>query len=87
MTRKLEWVETKLDGKQPIYWWDKEEFQNRSIKIFGGGFGKMSLQSEIKVPDEIILCDFCNEQVTDFPVPVFQNSHALCPTCYKELIK
>jgi len=59
--------------------WDKEKFKNRSLKIMGG-----SEIVSIPVPDDVILCDFCNGQITKFPIPVYLGN-ALCPKCFREL--
>jgi len=64
---------------EDLEFWDKEKFKNRSIKIMGGP----EIVS-IPVPDEAILCDFCNTQITEFPIPVYLGN-ALCPKCFKEL--
>jgi len=59
--------------------WDKERFKNRSLKILGG-----PEVASIPVPDDVILCDFCNAQITEFPVPVYLGN-ALCAKCFGEL--
>jgi len=64
-----------------LEFWDKERFKNRSIKITGG-----PEVVSIPVPDEAILCDFCNTQITKFPVPIYLGN-ALCPKCFEELKK
>ena len=68
-----------LEKIEDLEFWDKERFKNRSIKIMGG-----PEVVSIPVPDEAILCDFCNTQITEFPVPVYLGN-ALCPKCFKEL--
>ena len=73
-------VNTKLDGIQPVELWSKDEFTGRSIQIYS----EKDAQT-IPVSDDTILCDFCNEQITEFPVPIIFNN-ALCPKCYKEVI-
>ena len=72
-------------GKRPfeeiedLEFWGKERFKNRSIKIrFGNEI------DAIPIPDDVIVCDFCNTQIIDFPVPVYLG-HALCQKCFKEL--
>jgi hypothetical protein len=62
-----------------LEFWDKERFKNRSLKIMGG-----PEVISIPVPDDVILCDFCNTQITGFPVPVYLGN-ALCSKCFKEL--
>lgn len=59
--------------------WDKERFKNRSLKIMGG-----PKIVSIPVPDDVILCDFCNTQITEFPVAVYLGN-ALCSKCFREL--
>jgi len=62
-----------------LEFWDKERFKNRSLKIMGGPEAV-----SIPVPDDAILCDFCNTKITEFPVPVYLGN-ALCQKCFKEL--
>jgi len=57
----------------------KERLENRSVKIMGG----LEVIS-IPVPNDVILCDFCNTQITEFSVPIYLGN-ALCPKCFKEL--
>lgn len=38
--------------------------------------------NRIPIPDELILCDFCNAEIDNDPVPVLNNSYALCEGCY-----
>ncbi len=64
---------------EDLEFWDKEKFKNRSLKIMGGP----EIVS-IPVPDDVILCDFCNGQISEFPVAVYLGN-ALCPKCFKEL--
>ena len=70
-----------FEGIEDLEFWDKEKFRDRSLKIMGGP----EIVS-IPVPDDVILCDFCNTQITEFPVPVYLGN-ALCPKCFKELKK
>ena len=72
-------ITTKLDGDQIVEWWSKDEFCDRNIYIFGD-----NEVQQISIPDETIICDFCNATIEDFPVPVFMN-HALCKKCYEEI--
>jgi len=64
---------------EDLEFWGKEKFKGRSLKIFGGPEAVF-----IPVPDDVILCDFCNAQITEFPVPVYLGN-ALCQKCFKEL--
>jgi len=57
----------------------KEKFKNRSIKIMGG-----PEVVSIPVADEVVLCDFCNDQISEFPVPIYLGN-ALCQKCFREL--
>jgi len=66
---------------EDLEFWDKEKFKNRSLKIMGG-----PQIVSIPVPDDVILCDFCNDQISEFSVPVYLGN-ALCPKCFKELKK
>jgi len=69
-------MQEKIEG---LEFWDKERFKNRSIKILGGPEAV-----SISIPDDVVLCDFCNTQITEFPVPVYLGN-ALCSKCFKEL--
>lgn len=51
---------------QDLEFWDKERFKSRSLKVAGG-----AEVVSIPVPDDVILCDFCNAQITEFPVPMY----------------
>ena len=83
---RTESVRTKLDGVQPIRWMDEVDFKGRVTKIYSGkNFNSLVLEEVIPVPDNIVLCDFCNERIQQYPVPVFHD-HALCPQCYKDMI-
>ena len=68
----------KIEG---LEFWDKEKFKNRSIKIMGGPEIVF-----IPVPDDVVFCDFCNTQITEFPIPIYLGN-ALCPKCFRELKK
>jgi hypothetical protein len=73
-------VNTKFDGVQTVEFWTKEEFHDRDIKIYSRDEVQV-----IKVPDETIICDFCNSTIEDFPVPIIFNN-ALCKKCYEEVL-
>ncbi len=77
-------IMTKEDGKQPIEYWSKDEFQGRINRIYSGDIGFMKLTSEIPIPDDSIVCDFCNKEIETFPVPIFHN-YALCPECFDDI--
>lgn len=77
---RKETIETKLDGPVPFEFWDKEDFVGRVTNlIYPGGMESMP------IPDDAIVCDFCNASIEEFPVPVFNGTHALCPSCYKNV--
>jgi len=73
-----------------IEWWDREDFKGRKQRLYtmtiddflAGRMGK--LESVQEVPDDMIICDFCNEDIRDFPVPVWHH-HALCLECRKKI--
>ncbi len=64
-----------------LEFWPEEKFRGRSIKVFGGGEVSVT-----PVPDNEILCDYCNELIIEFPVPVYLK-YALCPKCWKGVKK
>ena len=64
---------------EDLEFWDEEKFKNRSLKIMGGP----EIVS-IPVPDDVVLCDFCNDQITEFPVAVYLGN-ALCSKCFRKL--
>ena len=68
-----------FEGIEDLEFWDKERFKNCSLKIMGG-----PKIVSIPVPHDVILCDFCNAQITEFPVAVYLGN-ALCPKCFREL--
>jgi len=79
---------TTEDGKTEIQWWEAEHFYGRSTKIYGGKtFDSMKLETVIPIPDTVILCDFCNTRITEFPVPVMNGSYALCKPCFNDVQK
>ena len=80
MSKRFGFAMTTLDGKQPVEFWDKEEFRGRVTKFYTGDIGKMTLEHSIPIPDDSIVCDFCNSDIETFPVLIFYGS-ALCPDC------
>ena len=60
--------------------WTEEMFKGRSI-----GFGTFEgeILDSISIPDDLVLCDNCNEQITEFPVKVVMG-RAYCNQCYDE---
>ncbi len=64
-----------LDGSTKVEWWDKEKFRNRSTELISA-----SSYTKIPIPDDVVLCDLCNKQIEEFPVPVV-GTYALCKGC------
>lgn len=74
-----EWVWDRIE------WWDREDFRGRVTKLYSGErLGKLQLDAEIPIPDDAIICDFCSEDIEDFPCPVF-HGHALCVKCRQKI--
>jgi len=69
------------DGKVKVEWWPKEKFRNRVTEVISSG-----QHDRIPIPDDVVLCDFCNEQIKEFPVPVM-GTYALCKVCLKSIDK
>lgn len=58
--------------------WDKDDFRGRETVILSnGGIDR------IPIPDDVIICDYCNAEIDEFPVPVI-NGNALCQKCYQK---
>lgn len=72
-------MEKNSEEIEDLEFWGRERFKNRSLKILGG-----PKPVSIPVPDDAVLCDFCNAKITEFPVPVYLGN-ALCPKCFKEV--
>lgn len=68
-----------LDGDTVVEWWEKRDFVSRVTSITSGGHTTV-----IPIPDDSILCDFCNAEIKGFPVPVI-SSYALCKKCFTEV--
>jgi len=69
------------DGPTRVEWWPEEKFRGRVIGISSVG-GDGIDATAIPVPDDSILCDLCNAEITEFPVPVLWGTHAVCEDCY-----
>jgi len=69
------------DGRTKVEWWPKEKFANRVTEIISS-----THYNRIPIPDDVILCDFCNERIEEFPVPVM-GTYALCKKCLKDIEK
>ena len=70
-----------LDGRTLVEWWSKERFQGRDTKLISA-----TRYKRIPIPDNVVLCDFCNTRITEFPVPVV-GTYALCKTCLEDMQK
>jgi len=68
------------DGKTKVEWWPKEKFRNRATEIFAA-----ETYDRIPIPDDVILCDFCNSEIEEFPVPVVWGTHAVCSDCLDKI--
>jgi len=79
---KLIYVNTE-DGKTSVQLWEASDFQDRHTRVINLDTGVT--ETDIVIPDNLVICDFCNEQVTEYPVPVLWGSYALCPKCFKEV--
>lgn len=76
---KITYIQTE-DGKTKVEWWEREKFRNRATEIHAAGSYK-----RIPIPDDVVLCDFCNYRIAEFPVPVLWGTHALCRECLKRI--
>lgn len=91
--KKVTYIHT-LDGETPIEWWEKEHFSGRVNRMYTAESGEdliegknLKLVHASPIPDSLILCDFCNEKITEFPVPVMNSSYALCKKCFQDVQK
>lgn len=77
------------DGRTKVEWWEKEDFRGRvsSIHSLGSDLQPTKLLHVIPIPDDTIVCDFCNTRITEFPVPVLYGTHALCKGCFEAFRK
>jgi formylmethanofuran dehydrogenase subunit E len=71
----------KVEGIE-IEWWDKEKFKGRTIEICTPDTPKTT----IDIPDNDILCDACNSEITEFPVAVWHGM-AYCKECFEKYLK
>jgi formylmethanofuran dehydrogenase subunit E len=71
----------KVEGIE-IEWWSKEKFQGRTIEIHTSVDNKTT----IDVPDNDIICDCCNSEITEFPVAVWDGI-AYCKECFEKYLK
>lgn len=68
------------DGRTMVEWWPKEKFRGRVTEVYTQGS-----HDRIPVPDDVILCDFCNVSIVEFPVPVVWGTHAVCNKCLERI--
>jgi len=67
MKKKETYINT-ADGRIRVEWWRKGDFRS-----------KVSI---IPIPDDRVLCDYCNAEINEFPTPVLWGTHAACKKCY-----
>ena len=86
MRRKL----VLIDGRpEVVEWWDVSDFRGRFNMVMPADEHMRPLVADsgdlkvIPVADDCIICDYCNADLTIFPVPVLGGS-ALCPDCFKK---
>jgi len=60
-----------------LIWVNQSKLKGRSIKI---GDWDGNIMEEVPIPDDLFLCDFCNEVVTEDPLPIYRGN-ALCQDC------
>ena len=70
-----------LDGRTKVEWWGKDEFKGRVSQIISA-----HETVTIHIPDDSVVCDFCNERITELPVPVV-GTYALCKECFENIQK
>ena len=82
-----------LDGEVEVEWWEKDNFRGRSNKMYTASSTEdiiegrnLKLLHEIPIPDELVVCDICNDEIKEFPVPVVW-SYALCKKCLEGMKK
>jgi hypothetical protein len=75
---KITYINT-ADGITKVELWDKADFMNRSSSVLAG-----ATLTVIPIPDDCVLCDFCNAEIKEFPVPVVEK-YALCKKCYEKI--
>ena len=68
-----------IDGRTRVEWWGKEMFQGRATEVISA-----TEYTRIPIPDSVVLCDFCNTEITEFPVPVV-GTYALCKGCLENI--
>lgn len=78
---EITYIQT-VDGEATVQWWSKEDFKNRVTTVISP-----TSSATIPIPDDVVLCDFCNTRITEFPVPVVWGTHALCKKCFNDMKK
>ena len=68
-----------LDGHTKVKWWDKEKFFGRVTELISA-----DSYDRIQIPDDVVICDFCNIEITEYPVPVV-GTYALCKMCLESI--
>ena len=88
MKRKL----VLIDGRpEMVEWWDRSDFQGRFNMVMPADEHMRPLVADpgdlevIPIADDCIICDYCNDVLLTFPVPVV-NGSALCPECFERAI-
>ena len=78
-----------LDGRTKIDWWEKEDFSGRVNRFYTADSAKdlirgvnLELVHAIPIPDDKVVCDFCNLEITEYPIPVV-GSYAMCNECFE----
>jgi hypothetical protein len=79
MPVKTEVIQT-VDGPANVEYWWSEDFAGRVTTII------TSRECErIPVPDDFIVCDFCNADIVNWPCAVLRGTDALCPECLEKI--
>lgn len=58
----------------------------RSIKIGYKENGELRVVEEIPIPQDLWICDLCNSQIKERPIPVYCG-YALCRECQLNLLR
>jgi hypothetical protein len=90
--KKITYITTE-DGKVKVERWEREHFSDRHNQMFTADTvddllqGKnLKLVQDIAIPDDSVVCDFCNTRIEEYPVPVIVPGHyALCKGCFKSV--
>ena len=81
-----------IEGRpEVVEWWSVSDFHGRFNMVMPADENMRPAVADphelevIPVADDCIICDYCNSDLTIFPVPVVGGS-ALCPECFKRLV-